>query len=459
MINIKSDSRKVKNGDIFVALDGINSNGSDYIESAISNGAKTIVTKQGKYEVETINVENPKEYLTEYLVENYNKYLEEMTIIGITGTNGKTTTAYLVYQALNLLGQNCAYIGTIGFYMKDKVCNLPNTSVDTCDIYDMLMNCYNNNYKCVIMEVSSQGLSYQRFDGLMFDYAIFTNLTNDHLDYHKTMNNYASAKQKLFKKLKKNGLGIINQDDSYYQYYLTDNYVTYGIDNGDYQVIKYELASNSTAITLKYQDKTYDFFYPLIGKYNIYNILSSLVLLNKMGYSFNDLKEIYASLKSPDGRMDMIKYQKNTIIIDYAHTPDAMENVYKTVSPLVKGKIITVFGCTGSRAREKRPLMMQLALNYSSFVYVTSDDLHEESFDDIVSDMLRDNDKNHYKVIQDRRKAIEEAIDRLTINDMLLILGKGHEEVIIIGNKRIPFNDHKEVLKIIDKYNKMLTTI
>ena len=194
MINIKSDSRKINKGDIFVAIDGISSNGSDYIESAIKNGASKIVTKEGSFSVETINVDNPKEYLTNYLKDNYNKYLDEMTIIGITGTNGKKTSAYLIYQALNLLGKRCAYIGTIGFYMEDKVCNLPNTSVDTCDIYDMLIKCYHDDYKCVIMEVSSQGLSYNRFDGLSFDYAIFTNLTRDHLDYHKTMENYVLAK-------------------------------------------------------------------------------------------------------------------------------------------------------------------------------------------------------------------------------------------------------------------------
>lgn len=450
MINIKSDSRKIKKGDIFVAIDGINSNGSDYIESAINNGASKIVTKEGSYHVDTINVDDPKEYLTNYLIDNYNKYLNEMTIIGITGTNGKTTTAYLIYQALNLLGKKCAYIGTIGFYMKDKICNLPNTSVDTCDIYDMLMRCYHNDYKCVIMEVSSQGLSYKRFDGLEFDYVMFTNLTRDHLDYHKTMENYALAKQQLFKKLKDCGIGIVNADDNYKDYFNTKNSVSYGINLGDYKVIDYTLLSHKTVISIEYEGYLYEYTYPLIGKYNIYNMLSSIVLLNKMGYNLEELKKVVKKLKNPDGRMDVIKYNNNSIIIDYAHTPDAMENIYKSVVNLVEGNVITVFGCTGNRDRKKRPIMMQLALKYSSFVYVTSDDLHDEEFIDIVKDMLEGNENNRYKIIQDRGKAIKCAIENLKDNDMLLILGKGHEEAIIIKDKKIPFNDHKKVIEILN---------
>ena len=213
MINIKSDSRKVKDGDIFVALKGISSNGDDYVESAINNGASKIITESdNKYSVETIKVDDTRSYLTNYLKDNYSNILNDMNIIGITGTNGKTTTAYLIYQMLNKLNIKCGYIGTIGYYLEDKVCNLPNTSPDICEIYDMLVNAYENGYKSVVMEVSSQGLAMGRLDGIKFDYALFTNLTQDHLDYHKTMENYAKAKQKLFYNLKENGLAIINSD-------------------------------------------------------------------------------------------------------------------------------------------------------------------------------------------------------------------------------------------------------
>ena len=448
MINIKSDSRRIKKGDIFVALDGINSNGSCYIQNAIASGASKIVCKQGSFDVETINVTDPKKYLTNYLIDNYGKYLDEMKIIGITGTNGKTTTAYLIYQMLNSLGLKCAYIGTIGFYLDKKVYSLPNTSPDTCMLYEMIMEAYDNGFKHIVIEVSSQGLAYNRFDGINFDYAIFTNLTLDHLDFHKTMENYALAKKKLFQKLKKSGIGLVNADDKYKKYFTCQNLVTYGIASGDYRVIDYKLSMNDTMIDIEYKDNRYKYLYPLIGKYNIYNMIATIALLNQMGIDFSKINT--RNIKSPDGRMDILKYKENTIIIDYAHTPDAMDNIYKTVKPLVKGKIITVFGCTGSREKAKRPIMMQLALENSSYVYVTSDDLHEETFNDIVSDMTKNVVSDKYEVIQDRGIAIMEAIKRLSIADTLLILGKGHEQFIIVGNKKIPFNDRAKVVEILE---------
>ena len=448
MINIKSDSRRIKKGDIFVALDGINSNGSCYIQNAIASGASKIVCKQGSFDVETINVTDPKKYLTNYLIDNYGKYLDEMKIIGITGTNGKTTTAYLIYQMLNSLGLKCAYIGTIGFYLDKKVYSLSNTSPDTCMLYEMIMEAYDNGFRHIVIEVSSQGLAYNRFDGINFDYAIFTNLTLDHLDFHKTMENYALAKKKLFQKLKESGIGLVNADDKYKKYFTCKNLVTYGLDSGDYRVIDYKLSMNDTMIDIEYKDNRYKYLYPLIGKYNIYNMVATIALLNQMGIDFSKINT--RNIKSPDGRMDILKYKGNTIIIDYAHTPDAMDNIYKTIKPLVKGKIITVFGCTGSREKAKRPIMMQLALENSSYVYVTSDDLHEESFNDIVSDMTKNVVSDKYEVIKNRGKAIMEAIKKLSIADTLLILGKGHEQFIIVGNKKIPFNDHAKVVEILE---------
>lgn len=448
MINIKSDSRRIKKGDIFVALDGINSNGSCYIQNAIASGASKIVCKQGSFDVETINVTDPKKYLTNYLIDNYGKYLDEMKIIGITGTNGKTTVAYLIYQMLNSLGLKCAYIGTIGFYLDKKVYSLPNTSPDTCMLYEMIMEAYDNGFRHIVIEVSSQGLAYNRFDGINFDYAIFTNLTLDHLDFHKTMENYALAKKKLFQKLKESGIGLVNADDKYKKYFTCQNLVTYGIASGDYRVIDYKLSMNDTMIDIEYKDNRYKYLYPLIGKYNIYNMVATIALLNQMGIDFSKINT--RNIKSPDGRMDILKYKGNTIIIDYAHTPDAMDNIYKTIKPLVKGKIITVFGCTGSREKAKRPIMMQLALENSSYVYVTSDDLHEESFNDIVSDMTKNVVSDKYEVIKNRGKAIMEAIKKLSIADTLLILGKGHEQFIIVGNKKIPFNDHAKVVEILE---------
>ena len=205
MINIKSDSRKVKEGDIFIAL---SRDGHDYIEKAINNGAKKIIVEEDNdYDIDTLVVPDTREYLNNYLKEHYAKFFDDMTIIGITGTNGKTTTAFLTYEALNHLGYKCAYIGTIGFYQDKKVCDLPNTCPDICDMYELIIDSYEKGYKYIVLEASSQGIAYGRLENIVFDYAIFTNLTMDHLDYHITMENYALAKQQLFKQLKKEGLG------------------------------------------------------------------------------------------------------------------------------------------------------------------------------------------------------------------------------------------------------------
>ena len=448
MIDIKSDSRKIKKGDKFVALRGISSDGHDYIDKAIELGASEIIVEEKRkdYDIKTTVVENTREYLNKYLYDNYHNIIEDMTIIGITGTNGKTTSCYLTYQALNKLGYKCGYIGTVGFFLEDKVRDLPNTNPDICEMYDMIVEAYDKGFKYIVLEASSQGIAFGRIETLEFDYAVFTNLTRDHLDYHKTMENYALAKQQLFKQLKKKGLGIINIDDSYSVYYKIGSYVTYGFGDSDYRITDYKMNALGTTFTIN--DK-YVINSKLIGKYNIYNMLVTYIILTKIGLSYDDIKEVFKELNPPSGRMDIIKHDTNTIVIDYAHTPDAMENIIKTIKEIEHEHLYIVFGCTGSRDRVKRPIMTSIALNSADFVYITSDDLHEETYDEIVNDMLKDNKLNNYVLIEDRKKAVTEAISKLNKNDILLILGKGHEEYIIIGKDKIPYNDRKAVLEIL----------
>lgn len=450
MFTIKTDSRKVRKGDTFIALRGISTDGHQYVEKAIQNGASKVVVEEGEYSVPTIQVEDTRTYLENLLYEEYHSYLEEMTIIGLTGTNGKTTTSYLLYEAFNKLKRLTAYIGTVGFYKKEKVCSLPNTSPDICDMYEMLVDCYESGYKTVVMEVSSQGLSYGRLNKIPFDYAIFTNLTQDHLDYHKTMENYAKAKQQLFYQLKKEGISILNIDDSYHTYYEIGNVKTYGFSESDYQIQNMELTSFGTNFTVG----DLHIHTSLIGKYNVYNVSAVAIVLKLLGISSFDIEKIVPTLVPPPGRMDMIPFHKNTVIIDYAHTPDAMKNIFKTVKELPHKNIYVVFGCTGSRDAKKRPIMMQLALKNCNYVIVTSDDLHEEEFENIVKDMLQENELGHYKVEKNRMEAIRMGLNLLKEDDILLILGKGHEEFIIVKEDRIPFNDRKAVEQIL-KEDKM----
>lgn len=454
MINIRSDSRKVKPGDIFVALKGISSNGSQYIEDAIKNGAsKLIVEADGDYSIPYEVVSDSRKYLENYLVSNYNKYLDEMTLIGITGTNGKTTTAFLLYDALNKLGCKCAYMGTIGFYLDEKVYSLPNTSPDVTEVYDMIITAYDAGYRYMTLEISSHGLDMNRLEGINFDYVVFTNLTQDHLDYHKTMGNYALAKQKLFTRLKANGKAIVNGDDKYKEYFLleSNNNITYGFDISDYQVIDYDMNQGGTKFTYKHNDKEEFIISNLLGKYNIYNVLVVISILLEMGFLYEDVKNVILKLKSPSGRMDMIKYGTSSIVIDYAHTPDAVEKIIKTMKEVTEGNIYTVFGCTGDRDRTKRPIMMNIVTSLSKFAIVTNDDPHNEDPNQIVNDMLDGIDVSNYEVCLDRRKAIIKGIDLLKDKDSLLILGKGHEEVMIVkNNEKIPFNDRKVVIEYLD---------
>lgn len=449
MITIKTDSRKVKQGDTFVALKGINSNGDIYIEKAIENGASKIVCEKGSYSVDTLNVDDPREYLLKELERMYHSYLEEMTIIGITGTNGKTTSAYLLSELLNRSGNKSAYIGTIGFYIgMERKAILNNTTPDICDLYELLLDAYDENCKYVVLEVSSQGLSYGRLEGVPFDCAIFTNLTQDHLDYHKTMENYALAKQKLFEYLPKNGLAIINDDDAYKEYYLLpkNHNITYGFDGGDYRILDFNLNISGTVFRYKYKETISEIKTNLIGKYNIYNLLTALIVLEQLKIKID--RSFLSQLESPDGRMEMVNYHNNLIVIDYAHTPDAMEKIIGTVKDATKGNVYVVFGCTGSRDRLKRPIMAEMATDMCKFAIFTSDDLHEEPFEQIIDDMTKELKNTNYEVCKDRKDAIYKGISKLTKNDVLLILGKGHEEVMIIGNEKIPFHDRT----IVDNY-------
>lgn len=449
MINIQSDSRKIKKGDIFVALKCEVNDGHKYIDKAIENGASKIIAEYGNYNVDTLIVDDTRKYINSYLEENYNKYLDEMTIIGITGTNGKTTTAYLIYQALNKLGKKTAYIGTIGFYLDKKISDLPNTSVDICDTYNLLIEAYDKGYKTVVLEVSSHALANNRLCTLKFDYGIFTNLTQDHLDFHKTMENYALAKQKLFKMLKKNGKAIINIDDSHHETFMLkeNNNITYG-KNGSYSFKNYEDSIKGTTFDLVINDKNYNIKTKLIGKYNVYNLLATISVLNNMNIKIEDIVSLIQELNAPPGRMDKIDYKNNKIIIDYAHTPDAIYNILNAVES--GGKKYVIFGCTGERDRLKRPIMGRLVSEMSDYFIITNDDPHNEDEEEIVKDILEGNDFKNYEICLDRKEAIKKGINLLNENDILFILGKGHEEYIV-GKTKIRHNDKEEVLKILNE--------
>ncbi len=445
MMNIKDDSRKVVPGDTFIALRGVESDGHSYIDAAIKNGATRIIAEEGTYSVDALIVTDTREYLIKYLKDTYGSDIATMRFIGITGTNGKTTCAFLVHNMLNQLGEKTAYIGTIGFYIIDKINRLDNTTPDLIALYNMMLDAKAAGCVNMVMELSSQGLAYKRVDGLEFDYAAFTNLTQDHLDFHLTMENYAIDKQRLFKKLKTDGKAIVNFDDAYKNYFLLpdkQNY-TYGINGGDFRITDYKMSSQNTTFTYQYKDEVYNTETTLIGKYNLYNLLLVIALMYEMGYK--DISKMIPVLKAPPGRMQIINYKNNMIIIDYAHTPDAIEKILEIAKKVLVGKLYVVFGCTGDRDRLKRPIMTKMVTNAADLAIITNEDPHTEDEQQIINDMIAGSDKTNYIVELDRAKAIAKGIDMLTENDMLLILGKGHEEFIIMKDHKIPFNDFETV--------------
>ena len=427
---MKDDSRKVIKGDTYISL----TNNSKYVEDAILNGASKVIVESGLYSVDTLIVDDARSYLSEYLDELYSEEFKKIKLIGVTGTNGKTTTCYLFWSILNKLGIKCAYIGTIGFYIEDKIKDLSNTTPDMLDLYNMIHEAINNGCEYLIMEVSSHALSYGRLGKLKFEYAIFTNLTQDHLDYHKNMNNYCLEKQKLFYKTKN---AIVNYDDEYMSRFILDRNIntTYGFNGGDYKIELDQLDNNGSIFSLNNNT----FKTNLIGKYNIYNLVVSLILLEKEGIKYD--KDILNNLDYPTGRMEVVDYGNNKIIIDYAHTPDAIKNIINTVWELKPNRVITIVGAGGDRDISKRSIMGSTATGLSSYVIFTSDNPRTENPLDIIDDIVQKLDVSNYEIIADRKKAIIKGIQMLGEFDILLVLGKGHENYQVIGHDKIPFSD------------------
>ncbi len=444
---LKVNSQKIEKGDTFIAIKSATRDGHDFIEDAIEKGAACIIAERGEYSVKTIITEDTRTYLAEYLNDLYKDKLSKVKLIGITGTNGKTTSCYLTYQLLNKLGIKSAYIGTIGFYLPEKHRELVNTTPDLYDLYEMLVEAASDDCEVVAMEVSSQALSNRRLEGLKFDYVGFTNLTQDHLDYHKTMEAYEKAKLELFKNLKNEGTAIINIDDKYGKDFILENNknILIGRNKADYQIEDIKLTNNHSTFKISHLDEIKEVCLPIPGTYNIYNYMNVYVICDLLGLDIDDVIKETLTLKAPTGRYQIVKNDKISVIIDYAHTPDAVLNIIKSVKEYAEGKIITLVGCGGDRDKTKRPIMGKIATENSDFVMFTSDNPRTENPDAILKDITEGLTKNNYKINPDRPSAIKEAINMLEEKDILLVLGKGHEDYQIIGKEKFHLSDYEEV--------------
>ena len=452
MIKYETDSRKVKPGQTFVAIKGYTVDGHNYIESAIKNGASEIIAeKKVEKAVPVTVVEDSAKYFQEKLVKEYSSNYKNLKIVGITGTNGKTTSAYLTYQTINLLGHKAAYIGTLGFMCDEYYEELPNTCPEILTIYKLLEYCTSNDVEYVIMEISSHALDLRRIEGINFDVCAFTNLTEDHLDYHKTMENYLNCKLMILDYLKKDGIMLVNKDDEagikFAERFAGTK--TFGIGEADYDIEKFDIHPDYTDIKFKVLDKEYNVTTNLTSKFNIYNYMTMVSIVNSLGFDVSSIVNVTKDLKQPKGRCETYKVKDGFAVVDYAHTPDAVLKVVTAYKDLAKARVITLVGCGGDRDPLKRPIMGDIASKYSDYVIFTSDNPRTEDPEKIINDIIKGVHNDNYEIVLDRREAIKKALDMINKDDIVLLLGKGHEDYQIIGHTKIHLDDSEEILNYV----------
>jgi len=452
-----SDSRKVKARGLFIAIEGYKDNGLRYIDDAVKKGARAIVVSEklrnviGHYkDVAVVFTTNPRKSSLLFSRAFYNNPSKDIKLIGVTGTNGKTTFTYLMEAILKEFHKNPGIIGTINYRYNNFSQKASNTTPDPIYIQSLLKEMKNNSITHVIMEVSSHALCMDRVLPEDFDYAVFTNLSQDHLDFHLSMEDYFNAKSKLFLGLNNNATAVINNDNSYGKRLLSLNRckkITYGIENAsDYLAEDIALSINGT--TFKINGK--DFKTHLVGRHNVYNILSAYVVSKCLGVSDEVIGNALWNIKKVPGRFERVVNDLGlNIFIDYAHTPDALNHLLNAALTLKRGRIITVFGCGGDRDRDKRPKMGRIVEDKSDISIVTSDNPRSEGPLAIIDEIKKGLRLENHVIIPDRREAIYKAIAMANKDDIVLIAGKGHEDYQILRDKTIHFDDREVALEAV----------
>ena len=455
---ISENSKEIKDRYIFVARQGITFNGETFIEEAIRNGAVVILRESQINSYETypgviqIQVKNIKKALSSLALNFYENPQEKLILIGVTGTNGKTSVSYFTKTLLNSLGLKCGYIGTL-FYEIDKIIPSLETTPSILRITSLLKEMTEKGFKACVIEVSSHALHQERIFGLLFDVVTFTNLSRDHLDYHKDMESYYQAKKKLFiNYLKSSTKAVISLENEYGKRLAEElKYLSPFLVNSN--EIKTEVLDKKNGLTLKIKirNKEYKVSTQLFGDYQAKNLTTTLGILLALGYKVEEILEAIKNLKNPVGRLELVAdYKGSKIFVDYAHTPIALEEALKSLNSLKENKLIVVFGCGGNRDKGKRPLMGKVASSLADEIILTSDNPRFEDPLKIIEDIKKGiNSSKPYKIIPDRREALKFSIKNLQKGDILLVAGKGHETYQEIKGKKYPFSDQEEILKII----------
>jgi UDP-N-acetylmuramoyl-L-alanyl-D-glutamate--2,6-diaminopimelate ligase len=456
--SIEEDSRVVKKNYLFCCIDGLTFDGHQFVNQATQNGAVAILAnRQLDVNVPVIVVDDTKRAMNMALSAFYDNPESKLKLISVTGTDGKTTVSSILYQLLNIF-DNCGYIGTNGIECKKFKKSSNYTTSFPNELYESFDNFLKNDCHYVSMEASSERLGTNRLDGIDFDIAIFTNITRDHLNNHKTMDNYIMAKGKLFSLVKENGYSIINNDDEYsdkIKEVAKGKIITYGINNkSDVMATNIIIEENKLSFDILINDNKYEVISPLSGIFNVYNLMASIIACNNLGYEVENIIEAIKLLKPIKSRMELVNYnQPFKIMIDYAHTANALKNLLEYVNIIKHNKLIVVTGSAGGRDAGKRCDMGKVVTDLADYVIFTMDDPRNEDPNDIIDDMISNikDKKNKYERVIDRSKAISKALAMAKENDIVVIAGKGNDSYMAIGNKYLPYNDFDEVRKFFIK--------
>jgi len=464
--NIAYDSRRVQRHTMFVALRGEKADGHRFIGHAIDKGASVIVAEheQKDQRVTSLLVENSRSALADFSAAFYGQPARRLKLAAVTGTNGKTTTTFLIKHICENAGLPSGLIGTVRYEIGERILPAIRTTPESLDLQELLAQMANAGCKAAAMEVSSHALAQERTRGLEWNVAVFTNLTQDHLDFHGTMQNYFEAKAKLFsglanQKQKKKPVAIVNIDDRYGQLLLgkidkSIAVVTYGVGmRADFRASNYRAEFTGTSYQLDARGKSYLVRLPLIGRFNVTNSIAALAAADALGINLRNAVLSIAKAPQVPGRLELVPAKRQfQVFVDYAHTPDALGNVLKTLRELQPNRLIAVFGCGGDRDRQKRPVMAEMVDRLADYSIITSDNPRKEAPDAIIDEIETGFRSNRYEKVVDRTEAINRAVALAGPRDIVLIAGKGHENYQEFADYTIPFDDIQVARRAIEDH-------
>ncbi len=455
---IKINSKEIEPGDLFVCTMGVTTDRHDFIDEAIEKGASAVVVSRdvGEKKVPLIHVENTNEELKTLTRRFYDAPDEKLLMIGITGTNGKTTVAELIYQ---LLGKQCAYLGTNGIKCHQFEERIRNTTPDVDRLYLYMDRFVKAGCKVLSMETSSEAFFRHRLDLIQYDLAVLTNITEDHLNIHKTLENYIDCKCQLFRQVKEDGIAILNSSDSHFEQVKACCHcqvLTYGYREEDtLRILNSQETKEGITLDFVYRGKTYHLESPLGGSFNALNLSAVILVGTVFSLSISKILIKLSKIRTIAGRMEKLEFgQPYQIILDYAHTPDALDKILSYLNQIKTGRIITLTGSAGGREKEKRPAMGKIVLEKSDFVIFTMDDPREEDVNQIIDDLIGDATATNYIRIPERKKAIFKALEMAQKNDIVVLAGKGRDNYMAIGKEYLPYSDYEVVEAYFKKVNK-----